>query len=88
MADLNQEVERGREAERIIRNPLWDEAFRTYQDRLLSAWKSSSAKECENRERLWLAYQLSEKVRTHLESVFRTGQMASIQIEDLHERTR
>lgn len=84
MPDLEQEVIRGHEAERIMRSPLWDEAWALYENRLTSAWAQSGTVETDQRERIWLALQIAKKVRNHIESIMKTGQLAQKQVEGLN----
>jgi hypothetical protein len=50
----------------------------------MTAWTSSGVKDGENRERLWLAYQIAGKVQQHIERVMTTGKMAQKQVEDMY----
>lgn len=84
MPDLEQEVIRGHEAERIMRSPLWDEAWSVYENRLTSAWAQSGTDQTDQRERIWLALQIARKVRNHIESIMKTGQLAQKQVEGLN----
>jgi hypothetical protein len=84
LPSLDKEVARGHEAERILRSPLWSEAWATYEEKLMAAWRASGAKESEQRETLWLAYQVCQKIKNHMESVMVTGKMASKQVEELN----
>jgi len=78
------EISQGHEAERILRSPIYQEAFEMYRQSLLTAWASSGVKDGENRERLWLAYQIAGKVQQHIERVMTTGKMAQKQVEDMY----
>jgi hypothetical protein len=82
--DLEQEVIRGHEAERIMRSPLWNEAWAVYEERLTSSWAQSGTDQTDQRERIWLALQIARKVKNHLESIMKTGQLAQKQVEGLN----
>lgn len=84
MPDLEQEVIRGHEAERIMRSPLWNEAWAVYEERLTSSWAQSGTDQTDQRERIWLALQIARKVKNHLESIMKTGQLAQKQVEGLN----
>lgn len=84
MPSLEEEVIRGHEAERIMRSPLWDEAWFIYENRLTSAWSQSGTDQTDQRERIWLALQIARKVRNHIESIMKTGQLAQKQVEGLN----
>lgn len=84
--DKDAEIRRGHEAERIVASPIWQEAFDLYQQRLLNAWENTGVGKADDRERIWQAYQITKKVRVHLESIITTGRMAQRQVEELHGR--
>ena len=85
MPSLEQEISRGHEAERILRSPLWSEAWSAYEEKLMSAWRASAVKDSDQRETLWLAFQVCQKIKNHIESVMVTGKMASKQVEELNK---
>ena len=85
MRSLEEEVSRGHEAERILRSPLWAESWAEYEAKLMAAWRATSAKASQERETLWLAFQLCQKIKGHIESVMVTGKMASKQVEELNK---
>lgn len=85
MRSLEQEVSRGHEADRILRSPLWSEAWEEYEGKIMAAWRASSAKASQERETLWLAFQLCQKIKGHIESVMVTGKMAQKQVEELNK---
>lgn len=88
MPDLEQEVARGHEAERIMRSPVWEDSWKVFDDRLVSAWSQSKPEDADNRERIWVALQISRKIRKHIESIMKTGHMAQKQVEELNERAK
>ena len=85
MPSLEQEISRGHEAERILRAPLWSEAWNAYEEKLMAAWRASGVKDSDQRETLWLAFQVCQKIKNHIESVMVTGKMASKQVEELNK---
>ncbi len=87
MPNLEAEVSRAHEADRIIRSPLWDEAWQIYEEKLLSAWRNSGAQDEKSREKIWMAYQVCQKVKNHITSVILTGKLAQRQVEELNERS-
>ena len=80
------EVSRARQAQEVANNPLFKEAFSSLRDSLLREWESSPARDTEGRERLWLAVNLLGKVQAHLSETMRTGQMASMQLQEQRSR--
>jgi hypothetical protein len=74
--DAEIEIRRGKEAERLLTEPLLLEAFEVIEKEFTEAWKSSPAKDPAGRENIWLSLKLLHRVKLHLESVAVTGQMA------------
>lgn len=72
----DEEVRRGYEAQRLLENPLFIEAFKTIELELLTAWHESPAKDETGRERLWVMTNLLNRVESHVKSVALTGELA------------
>jgi len=74
---LRDEVARGVQAEAILRNPIFDEAFETllthYNNELLNSLPS----EKEKREQCYYAINMLQKVQDEITSIMQTGKMAS-----------
>ncbi len=87
MPNLEAELSRAHEADRLIRSPLWSEAWASYEEKLLAAWKNSGAQDAQSREKIWLAYQVCQKVKSHITSIVVTGKLAQKQVEELNERS-
>ena len=51
----------------------------------MAAWRASGVKDSDQRETLWLAFQVCQKIKNHIESVMVTGKMASKQVEELNK---
>jgi hypothetical protein len=83
---LLREVSRARQAQEVMDNPLFQEAFNSLQEQLRREWESSPARDTEGRERIWLAVNLLGKVRQHLEQTMQTGSMARMQLEQQRSR--
>lgn len=67
-----------------MRSEVFQEAFELYRQTLFTAWQSSGTKDAENREKIWLAYQITGKVQQHIERVLTTGKMAQKQVEEMY----
>ena len=87
MPSREQEIARGHEADRILRSPIWEEAWASYEEKLLNAWKHSGSQDEQSREKIWVAYQVCQKVKNHVQSILTTGKLAMKQVEELNERT-
>lgn len=71
-----EEARRGREAELLLENPLFVEAFATIAQEYEQAWRDSPSRDEKGREKLWLMVKLLDRVKVHVQQVAFTGQMA------------
>lgn len=85
---LRTESLRGQRAAELMEDPLMVEAFTILQERFQTEWVNSPARDTEGRERLWLMQKLLTNLKGHIEEIMRTGQMASIQLEQHRTRTQ
>lgn len=74
--ELEQEERRGRQADELLGHPLFVEAFDTITKEIEQAWKDSPARDVAGREKLWIMFQMLSRVKSHIQSVSLTGQMA------------
>ena len=79
--DLDTESRRGREARRLLAEPLLVEAFATVESGLKEAWLASGEAQERERERLWLMLKLLARLRAHLVAAVETGRLAERQLE-------
>lgn len=88
---IDADIRRGNDAALLLANSALTEAFDTLRADYLKAWEHSGARDMDARERLWQAYQIVGKVRTHLQHVASGGRLARKEIDDvakLGERKR
>ena len=69
---------REEKANRILTDPLYQEAFDVLKEDLMNRWEHSGSTELEARESIWLAMRLLEKIHGHLMSIVETGHMNKI----------
>ena len=62
-------------AELLLKNELFIEAFNVLETELRTRWENSGSTEVDARESCWLAIQLLQQVRRHIESIVTTGKM-------------
>lgn len=62
-------------AELLLKNELFIEAFDVLETELRTRWENSGSTEVDARESCWLAIQLLQQVRRHIESIVTTGKM-------------
>ena len=70
--------ERELRAKNLLENELFNEAFEVLKKELLSQWEQSGSHNIDQRESIWLAVRLLEKIRGHITSIVETGHMAKI----------
>jgi len=75
--------ERELQAKNLLKNELLTEAFETLRIELLGQWEQSGSHNIDQRESIWLAVRLLEKIRGHITSIVETGHMAKI-LEEQH----
>lgn len=69
-------MRRGREAARVMEEPMLKEAFEKVAADITGAWATSAPHETARREQLYLQLQTVQGVREHLRAVMAGGQMA------------
>jgi|TARA_Y100001951_G_scaffold30330_1_gene23732 phosphomevalonate kinase len=65
-------------ANRLLNDPLFNEAFDELRKDLMNRWNSSGSTELEARESIWLAMRLLDRIHAHISSIVETGRMADI----------
>ena len=65
-------------AQRILTDPLYQEAFDVIKQDLMSRWDQSGSNELEARESIWLAMRLLDKIQLHIQSIIETGHMNKV----------
>lgn len=81
-----EEVSRGLEAERLLREPLLVEAFEKLQEEYTRAWQTSPVRDADAREKLYLTLLMLNRLKDDLRIVMESGQLA--QRQSLMERAR
>ena len=82
-----EQINKGHRAKVLLEDPLLKQAF----DDLLSMYREqvfkTSYKADDERLMLWLAYNMVEKVKGHLESVMLSGKLAQKELNDLVKKS-
>lgn len=81
-------ITRGARAEALLKNELLQEALVTLERDYIEAWKTSSARDTDGRERLWQAVNIVGKVRDHIVKVVNDGKLSQRQLNDLVKASR
>ena len=85
---LQKSITRGARAEALLKNELLQEALVTLERDYIEAWKTSSARDTDGRERLWQAVNIVGKVRDHIVKVVNDGKLSQRQLNDLVTTSR
>ena len=72
------EEQRAEQAKDLLKHELFVEAFEVLNTELKNRWEHSSTNEVEARESVWLALQLLQRIRFHIESIVTTGKMKAL----------
>ncbi len=72
------DVQRGRQAQEVIDNPIYIEAFELLEQEIIKQWRD--ARETQDREQLHQLLLMLGKSKTTIESVMRSGEIAAAEI--------
>lgn len=84
--DNEDKVNRGREADRILKSPLWQEAWATYRAQVFTAIENAKTDEGTVRGKLMLG--VMNDVRQVFEGIFKGGEFITAEIKLDEERKR
>ena len=85
---LTRATERAARARRLLEDELLKEALDALDHDYTKAWRETTARDTDARERLWQACQVVAKVRDHLANVVNGGKLAQRELNDLAERQK
>tara|TARA_R100001530_G_scaffold39665_1_gene30580 strand:+ start:174 stop:443 length:270 start_codon:yes stop_codon:yes gene_type:complete len=81
MADNNRrDIERGRIAQDILDNEIFQEAMEMLEDEYKNIWASTKQDESEEREKLWMAMKLIPEFERQLRIIVERGTIKKNQI--------
>ena len=69
---------REEKAKNLLNNELFNEAFDVLKKDLMDRWEASGSTELEDRESIWLAMRLLDKLHGHITSIVETGRMNKV----------
>ncbi len=79
---LNQELNQANKAKQLFQDPLLKDSFNKLRKLYSESLFNTGANETDAREKLWLAYNVVNKVEQNLLEIIDTGKLASKQLED------
>ena len=77
---------RAEQAEALLRNNLFNEAFEYLDAQFLDAWRQSGVADVENRERIYQLTQSLVTLKGYFQSVVEDGKLAQVQLDDFKRR--
>lgn len=80
--ELEQEIRRGDEADRLIKHPLLKEAWEAAEKSILEQMDEVSMRDTDMHTRLILARKTLNGVKRYIERVIDTGEMAKLQLRE------
>ena len=87
-AKLHQEVSQSNKAKTLLEDPLLQESFDKLKNLYTTSLLNTGANEVDTREKLWLAYNVVNKVEQNLLEMIDTGKLASKQLEDFRNHIK
>ena len=85
--EKDKQIRQGKRAEVLLNDPLLKQAF----EDLLEIYKqeifNTKFTEDDKRTYLWVAYNLVDKIRGHLQSIMTSGKLSQNEIDNLNKRS-
>jgi hypothetical protein len=86
MDKLETQLRRGKRAQALLDDPLLKQAFEdlleTYKDQIFN----TNFADDDKRKSLWMAYNMLDKIKGHLQTVMESGKIAQKDLELLNKR--
>ena len=76
MGKKGEEIKRGQDAERLIKDPLYKEAFDVTKENLIDMLLNTKISEEVERDRIYITIKSLDLVDQHIKSVLETGKLA------------
>ena len=83
MSKLDKQIQQGQRAKQLLDDPLLKEAFEYLAEQYKAEIFNTSYNDHDQRQVLWMAYNMLDKIKGHLVSVMETGKLASSELENL-----
>jgi hypothetical protein len=84
-AKLQSELSRSEKARLGLSNPIFVEAIENLKKLYSQSLLNTGVNEQDAREKLWLAFQIVQKVEQHFIEIMETGKLAKKQLEDFRK---
>lgn len=86
--NIDQEISRGFEAQRVMDEPLVKEALSLIEADILAGMKRSALGDTATHHELVLMLQIHERFKKHFQSAMETGKLATIQKETMAQKAK
>jgi len=83
MDKTEKQIQQGQRAKQLLDDPLLKEAFEYLTEQYKTEIFNTSYNDHDQRQVLWMAYNMLDKIKGHLVSVMETGKLASSELENL-----
>jgi hypothetical protein len=80
-AKLRTQQERAAHAERLLNDPLLQEAFQKLDDEFMRTWRQTSVNDTEARERIYSLCTALDAIKQHIAGVIVDGKIAKMNLE-------
>ena len=77
-----EEIKRGEEADRILKNPLFIESFDNIRESIINSMSQSAFGDAETHNRLVIAMQLLSQIEKQFKDHVATGKMSAMKVGD------
>ena len=81
MSDI-EDIKRGEEADRILKNPLFIDAFENVRESIINSMAQSAFGDAQTHNRLVIAMQLLSQIEKRFKDHIATGKMAAMKVDD------
>ena len=85
--DKDKQIRQGKQAERLLSDPLLKQAFEDHLELYKQEIFNTKFTENEKRTYLWVAYNLVDKIRGHLQSIMTSGKLTQQELDQLNKRS-
>lgn len=80
---LRRDMEKAARAKQLLEDETLSSAFAALEADYIAAWKATSARDQDGRERAWTAITVLSGVRRHLENLIGNGAVAAAELDRL-----
>ena len=87
MDNKEKQVREGKRAEQLLSDPLLKSAFEDLLEIYKTEIFNTKFTESEQRTYLWVAYNLVDKIRGHLQSIMSSGKLTQQELDQLNKRS-